>query len=626
MCGIAGIFDHSAQPLQSELQPMIDIIQHRGPDSDGYIVDGPIAMGMRRLSIIDLSTGDQPITNEDGSLVVICNGEIYNYIELRDQLKKKGHIFKTGSDTEVLVHLFEQHGIDMLPMLNGMFAFAIWDKSKKKLYLARDRMGIKPLYYAQQKNRFSFGSEIKSILIQPNFRSNFDFDALADYLQLGYIPYEASPIQDVRKLLPGHYAIIDAEQCIIRKWWSLEEINDHEPFKDVDQVNDSLIELFDDSVRLRMRSDVPVASFLSGGIDSSLITVTSKQFSEIPINTYTVGFVDTKFDETGYAKEVADQCQTRHHQVQIGPEDLLKLLPRLLWHMDEPIYDATILPQYCISKLAAEQVKVCLSGLGGDELFGGYSRYMAFQPGLIRRTFNKTPALAGAVAPFFGMVKKEWYNELRRAADPSLLWSQYLPLIQIFDTQSLSEMGFPSVGQTENLVKRLWASYPGKDLVGQRQFIDHHTYLPDQILALTDKMSMAVSLETRVPFTDYRLFQFAARLNGQHKHTADNQSKQYLKKTFGKRLPDTLLNRRKFGFSPPVTRWVTRPEMVRLIKQLPEKLSDFISPKFVKKLICDNDAISSNPFQVWSLFVFYVWLQVYNLPHPPEFDTESLFV
>ncbi len=624
MCGIAGIFDCSNHPIHDEVKPMVDIMVHRGPDADGFVVEGPLAMGMRRLSIIDLVTGDQPVYNETGTISIVFNGEIYNYVELRGQLLQKGHVFKTTSDTEVLIHLYEEVGVELLSQLNGMFAFALWDGARQRLFLARDRMGVKPLYYVRTGSRFSFASELKALLQQPGLDRNLDMDALADYLRLGYVPRQASPIRSVQRLLPGHFLLIDKEQCVIRQWWYLGAISQNSLSFNMDECQTDLVDLFDDAVKLRMRSDVPVASFLSGGLDSSLISVTANQLSPYTLQTYTVGFSETLFDETPYAEAVACQSQTDHHQLIVNSEDAIALLPRLLWYMDEPMADSAILPSYLVSRSAAQNVKVCLSGLGGDELFGGYSRYSVNDPGRIRRIFQPIPKIAGALAPAIERLRPAWGEELRLASDSNLAWRSYLHRLQIFDTTALHEMGFPAQGKTEEIIESLWKQYPGEDSVGRRQFIDQQTYLPDQILSLTDRMSMAVSLEVRVPFLDFRLVQFSANLPAMLKQN-EQEFKIYLKSKLGNRVSATILTRPKWGFDSPISRWLVMPYMLPLVRQLPGKLADVINPRYTLKLVKDVDSITRYARRVWSLMVLYVWLQVHSASEPPDVSLQDLF-
>ena len=535
MCGIAGIFDTRRAPLLDDLQPMMDIQAHRGPDADGFLVDGPLAMGMRRLSIIDLAGGNQPIFSEDNSLSVVMNGEIYNYLELRDRLIDQGHQFRTKSDTEVLVHLYEEHGPALLPKLNGMFAFALWNRVSSSLLIARDRMGVKPLYYAQMGSRWLFASELKALLTCRELDTQLDLDAIADYLRLGYIPREATPYLRVRKLLPGHYLFIRGNEVDLRAWWDLSAMAGSSAALGNDPET-QLASAFDDAVRLRMRSDVPVASFLSGGLDSSLITVTAQRESSVPIHTFTMAFERSDFDETPYADAVARLAGTRHSEGSATVQDAIEKLPLLLWHMDEPISDSSIIPNYLISHMAAEQVKVCLSGLGGDELFGGYARYLDPGAGRIRQIFQHAPNAARRLAPIIDGYHYSWAEELRLASDPSMAWRSYLHRLQIFDSRSLTNLGFPAMGHAEQTIETLWNSAPMTDPISRRQFIDQQTYLPDQILALTDRMSMANSLEVRVPFMDYRLVRFSQKVPGTLKQNS-HEFKILLKRALGRALP-----------------------------------------------------------------------------------------
>ena len=424
---------------------MVDIQSHRGPDADGFFVDGPLAMGMRRLSIIDVAGGDQPIFSEDRSVSVVMNGELFNYVELRQILLQKGHRFATKSDTEILVHMFEEHGAALLPKLNGMFAFALWDKKSRSLLLARDRMGVKPLYYARIGTRWLFASELKSLLTQKYLNTQFDLDALADFLRLGYIPREATPYLGVKKLLPGHYLVIRENYAEERAWWDLASIPPG-TLNGNPSTTARLVEEFDDAVKIRMRSDVPVASFLSGGLDSSLITITAQQQSSVTMRTFAMAFEHSEFNELPYASAAAKRAGTQHEELLASVQDAIEKLPMLLWHMDEPMGDSSIIPNYLISRMAAQHVKVCLSGLGGDELFGGYSRYVKPEPGRIRKLFHYAPGVAGTIAPIVDRYSYPWAEELRIASDPALEWRTYLHKLQIFDRSHTRRYRFSGSG------------------------------------------------------------------------------------------------------------------------------------------------------------------------------------
>ncbi len=598
---------------------MVDIQFHRGPDAGGFLVQGPLAMGMRRLSIIDLAGGDQPIFSEDGSVGVVMNGELFNYVELREWLIEHGHRFSTKSDTEVLVHLYEEQGPAFLPKLNGMFAFALWDRKSRSVLLARDRMGVKPLYYARLGSRWLFASEIKSLLTQKDLDTELDLDALADYLRLGYIPREATPYLCVRKLLPGHYLLIRNDRAEDRAWWDLTAIPAG-TVKTGESSERQLIEEFDDAVKLRMRSDVPVASFLSGGLDSSLITITAQRESSVPMRTFAMGFEHSEFNELPFASAAARCAGTQHTELLASVQDAVEKVPLLLWHMDEPMGDSSIIPNYLISRMAAEHVKVCLSGLGGDELFGGYSRYIDPGAGRIRRIFQYAPGAARRLAPIVDRHNYAWAEELRLAGNPDMAWRSYLHKLQIFDARSLENVGFPATGRAEETIATLWMKYPGTDSISRRQFIDQNTYLPDQILAVTDRMSMAASLEVRVPFMDYRLVRFAQRVSGGLKQNS-NDFKILLKKTLGQRCPPEILNRPKWGFDTPLRRWVQQPGLYDLIRRLPEGTAvkeGLLKAEGVRGLVQDQQTISRNARRVWNLFVLDVWLQVHKRLEPPR--------
>ena len=618
MCGIAGIYDPLRPPGLGELMPMIDIQRHRGPNGQGSLVDGPVAMGMRRLAIIDIAGGDQPIFNEDRSVAVVFNGEIYNYVELRAMLERAGHRFQTHSDTEVLVHLYEEYGTGLFPYLNGMFAIALWDRKRSSVLLGRDRMGVKPLYYARVDTRWLFASELKCLLTQPGLDTELELEACADYLRLGYIPRDATPYQGVRKLLPGQYLLLEAADHCLTTWWDLADLGAAQ--EDASTLEQSLEAKFDDAVRLRMRSDVPVAAFLSGGLDSSLVTETAQRGSRIPLTTFSMGFTQTEFDELPYARTVARHAGTRHREMVASPEDAINHLPLLLWHMDEPMGDSSIIPNYLISRFAAQEVRVCLSGLGGDELFGGYARYGEPGVGRIRKAFAAMPWAAGALAPIMEPYRYSWAEELRLATGESAAWRSYLHRLQIFNTPALRRFGFPARGQAEELVESLWKRYPGDDPVSRRQFIDQHTYLPDQILALTDRMSMANSLEVRVPFMDFRLVRFAQRLRAPQKQSG-HDFKIFLKQTLGKRCAPEILSRPKWGFDTPLSRWVGQPAIFKLLRCLPDGLcvrEGLFQPSAIRALVESPQSAGSFARGVWSLLVLEVWMRVRRRLSPPQ--------
>ncbi len=413
------------------------------------------------------------------------------------------------------------------------------------------------------------------------------------------------------------------QDCV---WWDLSAIPEGS-IRIGESSEKQLIEEFDDAVKLRMRSDVPVASFLSGGLDSSLITITAQRQSSVPMRTFAVGFEHSEFNELPYASSVARQAGTQHTEISASVQDAIEKLPLLLWHMDEPIGDSSIIPNYLISRIAAEHVKVCLSGLGGDELFGGYARYLDPGSGKIRTVFQHVPALARFLAPMVDRYNYHWAEELRLAGSPSMAWRSYFHKIQIVDSRSLENLGFPATGHAEQTIESLWSKYPGNDAVSRRQFIDQQTYLPDQILAITDRMSMAASLEVRVPFMDYRLVRFTQRVPGTSKQNTQD-FKILLKKVLGQRCPPEVLNRPKWGFDTPLRHWVQQPGLFELVRTLPEGAAvrlGLFKPEAVRALVQNPETSSRNARRVWNLFVLDVWLQVHlRSSRPSETLSELL--
>ncbi len=618
MCGIAGIYDPCAPPTEAEVRPMVDRIRHRGPDGDGFLFDGPIGMGMRRLAIIDLSTGDQPLFSEDGTIAVVFNGEIFNYRELRAELVGRGHTLRTSGDTETLVHLYEDFGTQMLTRLNGMFAFALWDRRRGRLLLARDRMGIKPLYLARVGQRLLFGSELKALLTRPELSRTLDRQSLGDYLTLGYIPGEHTPFAAVRRLLPGHYLLADRDGVTTQRWWDLAAL----PTDTDEHTETALPELFDDAVRMRMIADVPVAAFLSGGLDSSLVVATAAPRSPHALQTYHVRFAHTMLDESPYARAVAARSGTDFHEVVAEPTMLTGMLDRIAWHMDEPIADTAVLSSFLVSRLAAQTVKVCLSGLGGDELFGGYARYLAGDPGRIRTIFAGAPRLAGALAAPMRSLRHGWGDELLLAAGQHHAWRSYMHHLRILPDDRVADLGLRSE-RAETLIADLWRRYPGHDPVGRRQFIDQQSYLPDQILALTDKLSMAHSLEARVPFLDYRLVALAARLPAERKQTSERY-KIALVDGLGDRLPQEVLRRPKWGFDAPFKHWGGEAAIEPRLRRLPDALRDIVDRRAVRRLLDEAATGKGYGRSIFALLMLESWLRVHDSATPPVYDEEVI--
>ncbi len=547
-------FTRTDRPASSEmLKHMCDTIVHRGPDDEGTYVEGPVGLGMRRLSIIDLQSGSQPIFNEDGTISVVMNGEIYNFQSIRDDLVKKGHKFATGSDTEVLVYLYEEYGPDLVEHLNGMFAFALWDQSRRRLVIARDRLGQKPLYYAWTRDGLVFGSELKCLQVFPELMQDLDHTAIYHYFVLGYIPQPHSVYANIRQLPPASRIVVENGKMAIDRYWSLPtQVDFTVP---ASERQDQLRLLLADAVRLRMISDVPFGAFLSGGIDSSVTVALMAQQSSSPVKTFYIDFDEPEFSEREFARSVAQRYGTDHHELTARPS-AIDLIDDLVCAFDEPFGDSSSVPTYLVSKLTRQHVTVALAGDGGDEAFGGYRRY---QDILQRRTrsaaFRKIAGPAGRslqralprTAPgrrYFrslGMTNDEWFvvgtNELE-ARD--ILAEDFLDGI--------------SPSATYDLLSPCLDAADRRDALAPYTYLDTHYYLPGDILTKVDRMSMAHSLEVRSPFMDYRLAEFAARLPVDMK-IHNGVTKKILKDVFAKDLPDEVLRPRKRGFSIPLEKW-----------------------------------------------------------------------
>ncbi len=625
MCGIAGILDWPGAP-EARLGPMLGCIQHRGPDDEGRFLEGPLAMGMRRLSIIDLGGGRQPISNEDGSVVVVFNGEIYNYIELRQDLIKRGHRFSTNSDTEVLVHLYEEEGAGFLQKLNGMFGFALWDRKRRRLFLVRDRLGIKPLYYARTPGGLLFASEMKSILASGLLDTSLDPGAIFDYLAQYYIPGEQSPFREIRKLLPGHYLVAENNTFAITQWWDLADYTGPAA-RSRTEAREHLRDLFHDSIKLRMRSDVPVGAFLSGGLDSSLITAAAVRQTEIPFSTFSVKFAHTEFDEMPYARAVAKRAGSQHHELEVTPEDALDMLPRLVWHMDEPNGDSAMLPTYLVSEFAARRVKVALSGVGADEFFGGYHRYHPVIGKFERLAILPRPVLR-LLRPLFSSLKHEWGDKMTRMIAPPPPWREFLDKTHRFDEPLLRKMLDNADAKLGAPMQAIFDRYPRQDYVNQRMFADAHSYLPGQLLHLTDRMSMAPSLEARAPFLDYRLMEFATSMPGAWKVQGQDW-KIILKESLGDLVPKEILKRPKWGFASPVENWVTGKHLgafTRLCEESRLVKAEIIDAKAMREFLADPKTRTYNSHWFWAVCILEIWYRIFcegDASSPPACGLEE---
>ena len=566
MCGIYGLLnlrDRNTPP--GVLKAMGGMIPHRGPDDEGQYVSGAVALGMRRLSIIDLSGGHQPISNEDGSIWVICNGEIYNFLELREELEKKGHRFSTHSDTEVLVHLYEQEGMNFLARLRGMFGLALWDQNRSRLVLARDRVGKKPLYIRREANRILFASEIKSILQLENVPREIDHDALRDYLQLGFVPAPRTMFRGIEKLLPGHYLAVEKGESRVGQYWNPDftRIEKRSEQEWIELVRHKL----EESVRIRLISDVPLGAFLSGGIDSSTIVAVMAKITNQAVKTYSIGFdgEDQFYNELPYAGMVAKAVESDHHEIIVRP-DVVDLLPKLIWHLDEPIADSASITTYLVSRLARESVTVILSGVGGDELFGGYPRYLGDS---IYRYYRLLPAamrsqILPAIIRHLPQDRHSfWKSKFRYAAafvntaelTPA---ERYMSYIRVFSPE-LRDQTLRSAfhGNGDDLLAGYFRHERANDPLNQSIYVDLKTSLPDDLLALTDKMTMAASIECRAPFMDHELIELTSRIPS-HFKVRGMTMKYLLKKAVEPWLPPEIIYRKKRGFGAPVGSWLRK--------------------------------------------------------------------
>jgi asparagine synthase (glutamine-hydrolysing) len=552
VCGIYGAFSTDVgRPIEADvLERMGHVLVHRGPDGGGSHLAGPFGMGMRRLSIIDLAGGDQPIANEDGTVWVVFNGEIYNYRELTAELIARGHRFTTSSDTEVLVHLYEEHGQRCVDPLRGMFAFAIWDGPRRELLLGRDRLGIKPLYYASTPDGVLFGSELKALIQSPWLSARLDRRGLAAYLQYGYVPDPLSILDGVAKVPPGHtLSVRSGRPGPPRRYWPATAR--FKPTAAPDSETQAAADLWrklEEAVRFHMVSDVPVGAFLSGGVDSSAVVSIMARASRRPIKTFSVGFREDRYNELPHARQVAEAYGTEHHELLVEPNDL-KLLEELLSSFDEPFADSSAVPTYLVSRLARQHVKVVLSGDGGDELFAGYDRYVVDHR---RRHFGVLGDLGlgaplralSAVLPV-GRGKNTLYN----LSLPRL--QRYIDAISLFPGQALRDVLADADAFRVDI-----ASLADHDLdaLSQLQDLDLKTYLPGDILTKLDRMSMANSLEARVPLLDHPLVEFACSLPPDLRFR-DGKTKHLLKRALEGRVPTEVLSRPKQGFAVPLVSW-----------------------------------------------------------------------
>jgi len=620
MCGIAGFtrFNHSMGDAHT-LKAMGHAILHRGPDAGGEYLDEHIGLAHRRLSIIDLSeAGNQPMSSTDSSIVIAFNGEIYNFLELREELEQQGHTFNTHTDTEVILALYQQHGKACLEKLNGMFAFALWDKQQQQLFLARDRIGKKPLYYFQQDGRFAFASEIKSLLTLPNIPRDIRPDAVYDFFAYQYIPDPKSIFKHIHKLPPGHYMTINADGIEIEQYWdvSLKNISSDSE----SQLTEKLLALATRCTKRRMISDVPLGAFLSGGIDSSGVVAMMAKLSDTPVKTCSIGFDEKRFNETEFAQIVADQYKTEHHEFTVH-QNVKDNLEKIVRYFDEPFADPSLVPTYFVSELARQQVTVAIAGDGGDEVFAGYEKYTIddienrlrnkFPRWIRKRVF---PTLANLLAKNNATVCRKGKTLLTSLSlEPAMGF--YLSNAQI-DDRHWNALVKPQVKQALNkyhpskLTTDAYEKSDGQDHLSKILYADMKTYLPGDILVKVDRMSMANSLEVRAPILDKEIIEFSATLPSKLKFN-NGEKKYILKEAFKPLLPDDILYRKKMGFSVPLASWL-RGELKELAEDYLFSKSNGIQQFFKMEVVQDlwqqhqdNKVDHSN--LLWSMLMFQMW-------------------
>jgi asparagine synthase (glutamine-hydrolysing) len=619
MCGIAGYVLPQGKAELGLVRSMCDQIRHRGPDDDGFHVDGGCALGMRRLSIIDLNTGHQPMTNEDRSIWVVFNGEIYNYRELRVHLEGRGHHFQTNSDTETLVHLYEEEGPGGVARLRGMFAYAIWDARQRRLFLARDRFGKKPLYYAALPHGLFFASEISS-LRQAGVPLEADAQALRLYFQFNYIPDPWTAYRAIRKLPAGSWLTYDASGTLSQqRYWRLPPpATEPAPGLTEEQAAAQLRDKFDEAVRIRLMADVPLGAFLSGGIDSSSVVASMALQSREPVKTFSIGFEEAGFNELPYAGMVAQKYGTEHHEILVRP-DSVSLVQRLTDHFGEPFGDPSAIPTFILSDFAAQHVKVALSGDGGDELFGGYESFLAVSQGKLDRMPAALRALAARAAealPYSSYGK----NYLRMISRPSALeryfefnYAPYFLRARLLQPEWMlpADSGFLMRTFADCLLPE------GADPLSQAMYFEATANLTGDMLVKVDRMSMAASLEVRCPMLDHELAEMAATLPHRWK-IAHSKGKQILLKALGDRLPPELLARPKMGFGVPLADWFRGSLRDLLWTHLtaPRFLDrGIVSAPFVRQLLAEHQSGRRDNHQwLWSLLMLEMWFQQIEQP------------
>lgn len=632
MCGITGSVwqSESSSIDHTVLSRMTEVITHRGPDDQGHWIDRNqvdgqgrqygVALGFRRLSIIDVDGAAQPMANEDGRVRMVFNGEIYNFKTLRRRLEGSGHRFATHGDGESIIHLYEDLGTDCFAELNGMFAIAIWDARRSRLVLARDRIGQKPLYYAVVGDRLVFGSELKCLAEVPGICNEIDPAAIDEFLTYQYVPHPGTIWKGVRKLPPGHFAVFEKGQLSVQRYWDFDPTL-QTPMSRGEAV-ERLRELLTDSVRLRLQSDVPLGSFLSGGIDSSLITAIAQQQLDTPVRTFSIGFPIADFDETSYAAQVAEHLGTDHRRFEVQPGGV-DIIDKLVWHYDEPFGDSSAVPTWYLSELTRREVTVALSGDGGDELFAGYDRYRALWLSVkLRRMFpiHKTPGI-GLIQRLPDSNKQRSLSRrakrfLEAIGQPEA--RRYLNWLQIFPESMRADL------YTDDFVQQLpgddpfefldsvWSRSEGRDVVTRASITDLLSYLPCDLCTKVDVASMANSLEVRQPMLDHRVVEFAASLPLELKFRG-RRGKLLLEDAFGSMIPRSIFTRKKMGFGIPIGAWF-RDELKPMVHETlladDARIAPYFRREAVERLVGQHERMENNHgYRLWNLLILEKWLR-----------------
>lgn len=633
MCGICGKLSFSGQPVEENLiRAMCEKLTYRGPDDEGIWLGSnsakrSVGLGHRRLSIIDLSeAGKQPISNEDKSHWLVFNGEIYNFLELRKKLEPQGHRFKSNTDSEVILHQYEEDGIKCIDKFNGMFSFGLWDDRNNRLILCRDRIGIKPLYYFWNGSDLVFASEIKAILEDPSVKKDINFEALGLYLQSGYVPAPWTIFQDIYKLKPGHYLVAENGNISISQYWEIDNFNLSN--LSFEEQKENLFERVNESVRRRLISDVPLGAFLSGGVDSSIVVGLMAQNMSQPVQTFSIGYHDLPlYDETKYAKEVASFHHTDHHEFKVSCKDIIDIVPTVLDSLDEPFSDSSVFPTYIVSQKTRQAVTVALAGDGADELFAGYRkytgeywyRYYSFLPGffinaVLRPAANRLPdSRDSQFSENLRRIKKFIYGAGSTLQERIQAWREIIPeevCSQLLKPDILNKTSLDTF--SENISEYL--NQCDGDAINKMLFLDTKDSLPDDMLNKVDRMSMLNSLEVRVPFLDHTVVEYAFQLPGDTK-LHKGRRKYILLETFKSLLPPSIHNRPKWGFEVPISVW--------LKNELRFLIDEYLSKTFIDDQgIFNYDVIeeikgnyfqnrSDTSWQLWNLIVFGYWFKKY---------------